>query len=181
MGFILQWVEPMREAGADQYTFHIEATEIPEELCRQIHESGMKVGIAVKPNTPITKIEEYIEAADMILIMTVEPGFGGQKFMSNMMPKVRHLRQRFPNLNIEVDGGVGPATIQECAQVKIMTCLGDKKMVLIMVHTTFFFLSLHQAGANMIVSGTAVVRSDDPSQVINELKTAVDKAIISGC
>jgi len=148
-----RWVEPMREAGADQYTFHIEATEIPEELCRQIHESGMKVGIAVKPNTPITKIEEYIEAADMILIMTVEPGFGGQKFMSNMMPKVRHLRQRFPNLNIEVDGGVGPATIQECAQ----------------------------AGANMIVSGTAVVRSDDPSQVINELKTAVDKAIISGC
>ena len=111
----------MREAGADQYTFHIEATEIPEELCRQIHESGMKVGIAVKPNTPITKIEEYIEAADMILIMTVEPGFGGQKFMSNMMPKVRHLRQRFPNLNIEVDGGVGPATIQECAQVRIMT------------------------------------------------------------
>ena len=129
-GFILQWVEPMREAGADQYTFHIEATEIPEELCRQIHESGMKVGIAVKPNTPITKIEEYIEAADMILIMTVEPGFGGQKFMSNMMPKVRHLRQRFPNLNIEVDGGVGPATIQECAQVKIMTCLKDKKWFL---------------------------------------------------
>jgi len=140
----------MREAGADQYTFHIESTKIPEELCRQIHESGMKVGIAVKPNTPITEIEDYIEAADMVLIMTVEPGFGGQKFMSNMMPKVRHLRQRYPNLNIEVDGGVGPATIQECAQ----------------------------AGANMIVSGTAVVRSDDPSQVINELKMAVDKAII---
>jgi len=140
----------MREAGADQYTFHIESTNIPEELCRQIHESGMKVGIAVKPNTPITEIEEVIEAADMVLIMTVEPGFGGQKFMSNMMPKVRTLRQRYPNLNIEVDGGVGPKTIQECAQ----------------------------AGANMIVSGTAVVRSDDPSQVINELKMAVDKAII---
>jgi len=148
-----RWVEAMREAGADQYTFHIESTNIPEELCRQIHESGMKVGIAVKPNTPITEIEEVIEAADMVLIMTVEPGFGGQKFMSNMMPKVRTLRQRYPNLNIEVDGGVGPKTIQECAQ----------------------------AGANMIVSGTAVVRSDDPSQVINELKTAVDKAIIQGC
>ena len=107
----------MREAGADQYTFHIESTNIPEELCRQIHESGMKVGIAVKPNTPITEIEEVIEQADMVLIMTVEPGFGGQKFMSNMMPKVRTLRQRYPNLNIEVDGGVGPKTIQECAQV----------------------------------------------------------------
>ena len=107
----------MREAGADQYTFHIEATDIPQELCRQVREAGMKVGIAVKPNTPVTRIEEFIEEADMILIMTVEPGFGGQKFMSNMMPKVRHLRQRHPNLNIEVDGGVGPATIEECAQV----------------------------------------------------------------
>ena len=107
----------MREAGADQYTFHIEATDIPQELCRQVREAGMKVGIAVKPNTPVTRIEEFIEEADMILIMTVEPGFGGQKFMSNMMPKVRHLRQRYPNLNIEVDGGVGPGTIEECAQV----------------------------------------------------------------
>jgi len=140
-----RWVEPMRDAGADQYTFHIEATDIPLELCRKIKEAGMKVGIGLKPNTPVSTVEEYIEEADMILIMTVEPGFGGQKFMSNMMSKVKHLRQNYPTLNIEVDGGVGPATINECAQ----------------------------AGANMIVSGTAVVKSENPTQVIKDLRNSV--------
>jgi len=140
-----RWVEPMRDAGADQYTFHIEATDIPLELCRKIKEAGMKVGIGLKPNTPVSTVEEYIEEADMILIMTVEPGFGGQKFMSNMMSKVKHLRQNYPTLNIEVDGGVGPATINECAQ----------------------------AGANMIVSGTAVVKSENPAQVIKDLRNSV--------
>jgi ribulose-phosphate 3-epimerase len=107
----------MREAGADQYTFHIEATDIPLELCRQIREAGMKVGIALKPNTPVSTVEEYVEEADMVLIMTVEPGFGGQKFMTDMMAKVKHLRNHYPGLNIEVDGGVGLNTISDCAEV----------------------------------------------------------------
>ena len=68
------WIEPMKEAGADQYTFHIEATEQPRELCRKVREAGMKVGIGVKPNTPVEIVEEYVDDADMILIMTVEPG-----------------------------------------------------------------------------------------------------------
>ena len=140
-----RWVESIREAGADQYTFHIEATDIPLELCRKIKEAGMKVGIGIKPNTPVKTVDYLVSEADMILIMTVEPGFGGQKFMSNMMSKVKHLRQNYPTLNIEVDGGVGPATINECAQ----------------------------AGANMIVSGTAVVKSENPAQVIKDLRNSV--------
>ena len=107
----------MKDAGADQYTFHIEATKEPLELCRKIKESGMMVGIGIKPNTPVSAVEEYISEADMVLIMTVEPGFGGQKFMTDMMTKVKHLRDNHPGLNIEVDGGVGPNTIEECAQV----------------------------------------------------------------
>ena len=68
------WIEPMKEAGADQYTFHIEATDQPRKLCRKVREVGMKVGIGVKPNTPVEIVEEYVDDADMILIMTVEPG-----------------------------------------------------------------------------------------------------------
>lgn len=83
--------------------------------------------------------------ADVVLVMTVEPGFGGQSFMADMMPKVKWLRENYPNLDIEVDGGVGPKTIHCCAE----------------------------AGANMIVSGTAVVGASDQSQVIKELRDVV--------
>ena len=69
------WIEPMKDAGADQYTFHIEATENPKETCRKIKEAGMKVGIGIKPKTSVEIVEEYIDDADMILIMTVEPGW----------------------------------------------------------------------------------------------------------
>ena len=68
------WIEPMKDAGADQYTFHIEATSNPRETCRKVKEAGMRVGIGIKPNTSIDVVEEFIDDADMILIMTVEPG-----------------------------------------------------------------------------------------------------------
>ncbi|XP_037077569.1 ribulose-phosphate 3-epimerase-like isoform X3 [Pollicipes pollicipes] len=107
----------------------------------------MKVGIGIKPGTPAELLLPHAELADMLLVMTVEPGFGGQKFMQDMMPKVRLLRERFPLLDIEVDGGVSPANIDLCAQ----------------------------SGANMIVSGSAVVKADSPQQVITQLKQAVQK------
>lgn len=146
-----KWVMEMQKAGADQYTFHIEATEKPVQLCRLIKESGMKVGIGIKPGTSVHTVDELIEEADMILIMTVEPGFGGQSFMSDMMEKVNYLRTNHPGLNIEVDGGVGPKTIDLCAQ----------------------------AGANMIVSGTAVVKAENPKEVMNSLREAVHKEIVA--
>ncbi|KAJ8013135.1 hypothetical protein DPEC_G00050150 [Dallia pectoralis] len=144
-----QWVAPMAAAGASQYTFHLEATTNAGNLIKEIRQSGMKVGLAIKPGTTVEELAPWASQIDMALVMTVEPGFGGQKFMEDMMPKVSWLRSQFPSLDIEVDGGVGPSTIHKCAE----------------------------AGANMIVSGNAVVSSDDPRSVIAMLRTAVSEAI----
>nr|SVE74412.1 EOG090X0CAY [Daphnia barbata] len=144
-----KWVESMADAGANQYTFHAEACEDIPTLCRKIQESGMRVGIGLKPGTPVETILPYRDLFDVVLIMTVEPGFGGQSFMEDMMSKVQYLRANFPDLDIEVDGGVGPSTIEAVAE----------------------------AGANMIVSGTAITGASDPSQVIAILRNAVENAI----
>nr|XP_019582565.1 PREDICTED: ribulose-phosphate 3-epimerase isoform X6 [Rhinolophus sinicus] len=111
-----QWVKPMAVAGANQYTFHLEATENPGVLIKDIRENGMKVGLAIKPGTTVEYLAPWANQIDMALVMTVEPGFGGQKFMEDMMPKVHWLRTQFPSLDIEVDGGVGPETIHKCAE-----------------------------------------------------------------
>lgn len=114
----LKWIEPMADANVDLYTFHVEPVLdeiIP--LCRKVKEAGMQVGLALKPGTGIEVVRQYISHADVILIMTVEPGFGGQQFMVDMMPKVQWLRHNYPTLNIEVDGGVGLNTINACAEV----------------------------------------------------------------
>ncbi|XP_077473172.1 ribulose-phosphate 3-epimerase [Stigmatopora argus] len=144
-----QWVKPMAAAGANQYTFHLEATNNPGNLIKEIRQSGMKVGLAIKPGTTVEMLAQWAGQIDMALVMTVEPGFGGQKFMEDMMPKVRDLRRDFPSLDIEVDGGVGPDSIHKCAE----------------------------AGANMIVSGSAIIGSDDPRSVIVLLRDAVVEAI----
>ncbi|KAM9306005.1 ribulose-phosphate 3-epimerase isoform 2-T2 [Gastrophryne carolinensis] len=115
-----QWVKPMAAAGGNQYTFHLEATDNPGALIKDIKESGMKVGLAIKPNTTVEYLAPWAGQIDMALVMTVEPGFGGQKFMEDMMPK---------------------------------------------------------AGANMIVSGSAIMKSDDPRSVINVLRNACCEAI----
>ncbi|KAK9885411.1 hypothetical protein WA026_010907 [Henosepilachna vigintioctopunctata] len=144
-----RWVEPMADAGISQYTFHVEATKDVIPLCRKIKEAGMKVGIALKPGTGIEAIRQYVDNADMILVMTVEPGFGGQKFISDMMPKVQWLRYNYPLLDIEVDGGVGLNTITACAE----------------------------AGANMIVAGTAIIDAVDQRAVIASLRETVESSI----
>lgn len=139
----------MADAQVDQYTFHVEPVDNVAEVCRKVREAGMKVGIAIKPNTPVEAVEKYIEMSDLVLVMTVEPGFGGQKFMENMMSKVKHLRTNYPSLNIEIDGGVGPANIDCCAK----------------------------AGANWIVSGTGIIGATDQRAVIKQLRDSVSQAI----
>lgn len=114
-----EWIESMADAGVDQYTYHIEPVlDEVSEISRKVREAGMKVGLAIKPGTDVKEVAKYIPVADMILIMTVEPGFGGQKFMADQMPKVQWLRENYPSLDIEVDGGVGLETIQQCAKVR---------------------------------------------------------------
>ncbi|KAL2020671.1 hypothetical protein VTK56DRAFT_8067 [Thermocarpiscus australiensis] len=164
-----KWVKEFKKAGCDLYCFHYEAaidstaaespevtTDLktsPRELIRYIHEQGMLAGIAIKPATKVDVLYEVldsphaVERPDMVLVMTVEPGFGGQKFMASELPKVQELRKRYPDLNIEVDGGLGPGTIDQAAD----------------------------AGANVIVAGSAVFGAKDPAGVIALLREAVDK------
>lgn len=144
----LTWVPDMAKAGADQYTFHIEATTEPVKVAAAIREAGMRVGVAVKPNTDISTVYELIDqgAVDMVLVMTVEPGFGGQKFMGDMMTKVQTLRTKYPDLDIQVDGGLAPENIDVAAA----------------------------AGANVIVAGTSVYKAQDPEVAIKTLRSSVD-------
>eukprot|EP00444_Apocalathium_aciculiferum_P028352 CAMPEP_0183430424 /NCGR_PEP_ID=MMETSP0370-20130417/51249_1 /TAXON_ID=268820 /ORGANISM="Peridinium aciculiferum, Strain PAER-2" /LENGTH=245 /DNA_ID=CAMNT_0025615773 /DNA_START=66 /DNA_END=803 /DNA_ORIENTATION=+ len=152
----LKWVLPIKESGGSQYTFHIEACGAEEssereskaiEVAKAISDAGMKVGIAIKPGTPISAISALVRLVNMVLVMTVEPGFGGQSFMPNMMPKVLELRTRYPLLDIEVDGGLGPSTIEHAAK----------------------------AGANMIVAGSSVFkRGEDKLAIIGGLRRMVE-------
>lgn len=94
----LQWIEPMSDAGCTQYTYHFESTSDQELVIRKIREAGMMVGLAIKPQTSVDQILPFVESVDMVLVMTVEPGFGGQQFMSNMMDKVKTLREKYHKL-----------------------------------------------------------------------------------
>ncbi|KAI9904733.1 hypothetical protein N3K66_001262 [Trichothecium roseum] len=163
-----KWVKEFQKAGCDLYCFHYEAafssaaespeqtTEqrtSPKELIRYIHDCGLLAGIAIKPDTPVDVLWDILENTDakekpdMVLVMTVHPGFGGQKFMASELPKVKALRERYPELNIEVDGGLGPGTIDQAAE----------------------------AGANVIVAGSAVFGAKDPSEVISVLRKSVEQ------
>ncbi|KAF3963741.1 hypothetical protein CMV_011902 [Castanea mollissima] len=148
----LDYVDPMGKAGASGFTFHVEVSkENWQELVQKIKAKGMRPGVAVKPGTPIEEVYPLVEGenpVEMVLVMTVEPGFGGQKFMPETMEKVRVLRKKYPSLDIEVDGGLGPSTIDVAAS----------------------------AGANCIVAGSSVFGASEPGQVISLLRKSVQGA-----
>jgi len=118
----IRYIETFAKVGADWITFHIEADtqENDLECIRLIHSLGLKAGISLKPGTPVEAALPYLSEVDMVLVMTVEPGFGGQKFMADMMPKLRRLRQlRDQNgwsWHIQVDGGVDAVTAPICKE-----------------------------------------------------------------
>ena len=118
----IRYVEKFCDAGADVLTVHIEA-DTPENIEKcldMIHAKGVKAGLVIKPKTPASAIEPYLAKCDLVLVMTVEPGFGGQKFMADMMPKVRELRAMLDRVNptcyLEVDGGVDLVTAEICKE-----------------------------------------------------------------
>ncbi len=131
-----RYVRQFKECGADSITFHLEATEDADALIDQIHSLGCRVGMSIKPRTPIEAVRKYLPKLDMLLVMTVEPGFGGQKYIPESTERIRRARQMADeqglNLDIQVDGGI----VQENVHVVL------------------------EAGANVIVSGSAVFRGD---------------------
>ncbi len=129
------------DAGADILTFHIEAQKNPLILIKEIKKGNIKTGLSIKPKTPLSRIKDFLEEIDMVLIMSVEPGFGGQSFMSEVLPKIRELRKIFGR-DIEVDGGISDKNAKE-----VIT-----------------------AGANVIVAGTYVFRSADITKAIASLR-----------
>lgn len=141
-----RWAPAYAEAGADSVTFHIEAAHDPRALAKDLHAAGARACMALKPGTAFAPYEELLEVVDMVLVMTVEPGFGGQSFMADQLPKVREVRQaikrRGGDIRIQVDGGVSASTIEQCAE----------------------------AGADVFVAGSAVYGADDAAAAIGELR-----------
>ena len=147
-----RYVGAFCDAGADLVCFHAEADE-PQDILAAIEEvrgRGKKCALAIKPRTPATVLLPYISELDMVLVMTVEPGFGGQSFMSAQLPKIRGLRalieQMNPACELEVDGGIDPATAPLAVD----------------------------AGANVLVAGSAVFGRGDRAEAVRELRMAAD-------
>ncbi len=142
-------VDEFRAAGADLITVHLEACRETREVLRQIRATGAKAGLAIKPGTPFAAAAPYLSDLDLFLVMTVEPGFGGQAFMPEMLEKVsaaRDLRERDRlGFVIEVDGGIGEATAREA----------------------------RAAGADVFVAGNAVFRAGDPRAALAGIRAAI--------
>ncbi|RKP20984.1 ribulose-phosphate 3-epimerase [Rozella allomycis CSF55] len=143
----LQWVDDFGKAGANNFTFHVESEDDPSQVITKIRNNykNMNVSMAIKPDTPVEKILPYVDQLDMVLVMTVEPGFGGQAFLTSCLSKVAYLRERYPDLDIQVDGGLSMDTID--AAVK--------------------------AGANVVVAGSAIFKANSLSQMIKALKSRI--------
>jgi ribulose-phosphate 3-epimerase len=141
-----RWAPMYAEAGASSVTFHIEAARDPRSLARNLRALGVRAGMALKPGTAFAPYAELLPELDMVLVMTVEPGFGGQSFMADQMPKVREVREAVERCGgeiwVQVDGGVTAATIEACAE----------------------------AGADVFVAGSAVYGAEDAAAAVEQLR-----------
>ncbi len=141
-----KYAEDFASAGADIITFHYESNSDVSDTLDKIHSLGCKAGLSIKPGTPVESVFPFLDKTDMVLVMTVEPGFGGQSFMFDMMDKVKILKSeiagRFLDVDIQVDGGINEETVRIAAR----------------------------AGANVFVAGSAVFKSDNPAAIIERLR-----------
>ncbi|GAA1505300.1 ribulose-phosphate 3-epimerase [Streptomyces synnematoformans] len=141
-----RWAPAFVDAGAGSVTFHAEAAAAPVRLARELRAKGARAAMALKPATPVEPYEDLLPELDMLLVMTVEPGFGGQAFLDIMLPKVRRTRELIAKHGLElwlqVDGGVSAETIERCAE----------------------------AGADVFVAGSAVYGAEDPAAAVRALR-----------
>ena len=139
-------IESFAKAGADIITFHVEATKHPHRIIQKIHELGCKAGVALNPGTSLSMVEELVEDADMILIMTVNPGYGGQKFIESQLGKIHMLYHMIEEMetdcDIEVDGGINEETS----------------------------LWVRESGANVLVAGSAIYGAADIEKAIKDIR-----------
>ncbi len=139
------YIERFAEAGADSITFHIEATDEPGKLIDRLDELGLGAGVTIRPATPAEAIDEVIAAVDLVLVMTVEPGYGGQKFLPDMLDKIASLRGKMrDDQRLEVDGGINPETAGLCAR----------------------------SGADVFVAGESIFGSKDISSAVGSIRQA---------
>jgi ribulose-phosphate 3-epimerase len=147
-----RWAPAYAEAGAGSVTFHAEAAAAPVRLARELRAKDVRASMALKPATPIEPFADVLGELDMLLVMTVEPGFGGQKFLDLCLPKIRRARELISAAGLEVwlqvDGGVSPDTIERCAE----------------------------AGADVFVAGSAVYSADDPDEMVSLLREKASRA-----
>jgi ribulose-phosphate 3-epimerase len=148
-----RWAPDYAEAGAANVTFHVEAAKDAVQTARSIRRAGALAGLSVKPKTPLEPYLDVLREFDTLLVMTVEPGFGGQQFMAEVLPKVtlarQHVKAGHLRLFVEVDGGIAPDTIEAAAE----------------------------AGADVFVAGSAVFGADDPAAAVEELRRQARSAM----
>ena len=148
----LRYVAEFAKAGADLITFHVESDDDPVKTIEAIRAAGCRPSISVKPGTPAEALFPYLELVDMVLVMTVEPGFGGQSFMADMMPKARALRdeitKRGLDVMVEVDGGISEKNAALCAE----------------------------NGIDVLVSGSTIFGAEDPADMIAQIRSEAERA-----
>ncbi len=147
-----RWAPSYAEAGAESVTFHVEACAAPVRLARALRAAGARASMALRPATPIEPYADMLGELDMVLIMTVEPGFGGQSFLDLTLPKIQRTRELVSKLGkdiwVQVDGGVSESTIERCVE----------------------------AGADVFVAGSAVYSADDPDEMVRALRAKAEAA-----